>query len=232
MSTVLFNCATVLLGGICGMLVGGRLPRRVTDAVMRALGLCTLAVGVSGVLKGENTLVSILSMALGTGVGTALDLDGKLERASERLTRRFKAQQEGKPTVGQGLVAASLLFCIGSMAFVGSISAGLGDGAMLQTKAIIDMCAAFALASAMGLGVPLSALTILLVQGALALLAGVLQPLMSGGVLAELTCTGSLLVLAIGFNLLGITKLKTADMLPALLLAPLLTKLLPLIGLG
>ena len=94
------------------------------------------------------------------------------------------------------------------------------------------MCAAFALASAMGLGVPLSAVAILVVQGALALLAGVMQPLMSGGVLAELTCTGSLLVLAIGFNLLGVTKLKTADMLPALLLAPLLTKLLPLIGLG
>lgn len=231
MSAVLFNCATVLLGGVLGMLVGDRLPRRVTDAVMRALGLCTLSVAISGLLKGENALVSILAMALGTGVGTALDLDGKLERGSERLTRRFKAR-EGKPTVGQGLIAASLLFCIGSMAFVGSISAGLGDSAMLNTKSIIDMCAAFALASAMGLGVPLSALAILVFQGALALLAGVLEPLMAGTVLGELTCTGSLLMLAIGFNLVGITKLKTADMLPALLFAPLLCKLLPLIGLG
>lgn len=222
---VLVNTLTVLIGGTIGLLCRRGIPKRLTDAVMIGLGLCTLYIGIDGALEGENTLVLIAAMVLGAIVGTLLDIDGAINRLGMWVEGRFKKGERN--TVAQGFVTASLLFCVGSMTVVGSLEAGIsGDNTMLLTKATLDLCSSAMLAASLGIGVLCSAVFVLVFQGALVLLAGFLAPLLgSPSLLAEMTCAGSLLIVGIGLNLIGITKLKVANYLPAILFAPILAAL-------
>lgn len=174
-------------------------------------------------MKGENTLVLIVSMVLGTAVGTLLDLDGRIERLGGRLERRFQRGGQRAP-IAEGFVTASLLFCVGAMAILGSFNAGLKqDYELLFTKSLLDGISACMLSVSLGLGVAFSAIPLFVYQGLLALLAHVIAPLLSDAAIAEITCCGSVMILAIGLNMLHITKIKTADLLPAVLFAPVLT---------
>lgn len=222
---VLVNTFTVLLGGALGMLLNRSLPERITSAVMVAIGLCTVYIGIDGALEGNNTIVLILSLVLGTIVGTALDIEGKLAKAGE-LVAGLTKHQSG--TVVQGFVTGSLLFCVGAMTIVGSINAGLrGDNKLLLTKSILDFISSCMLASTLGLGVLLSAAFVLVFQGLLVLGAGFLQNVLSdAAVIAEITCSGSVMIIGLGLNLLGLGKFKVADMLPAILFVPLVYWLL------
>lgn len=229
MTGVIVNTVAVIFGSLVGLLCGKRIPKKLTDAVMLGIGLCTLLIGISGALKGENTIILILSMVLGAIIGTALDLDGAILRLGSALERRF-TPAGGRVSVAQGFVTACLLFCIGSMTIVGSLNAGLtGDNEMLYTKSVLDLISSVLLAASLGVGVLYSAAFVLVFQGGIVLLANVLQPILTQAAIRETVCSGSLLILALGLNLLGITKIKVADYLPAIILAPLFCRIIELV---
>ncbi|WP_405321876.1 DUF554 domain-containing protein [Frisingicoccus sp.] len=219
---VFVNVLTVLIGSLVGMLLKRGIPEKITEALMTGIGLCTVFIGVSGALKGENTLVLILSMAIGTVIGTALDLDRQLNRLAAWIEKRFK-QENGQVTIAEGFVTASLLFCVGAMTIVGSLQAGLtGDCEMLYTKATLDLISSCVLAASLGLGVLLSDFFVLGFQGGLVLLAGFVAPFLTDYAINEMTCAGSVLIIGLGLNLLGVTKIKVANYLPVILIPPIL----------
>lgn len=219
---VIVNTVTVILGSIVGMLFSKFISEKYTTAIMTAIGLCTLYIGFDGALAGENTLVLIISLAVGTAVGTLLGIDDGINALGAFIEKKFK-RNDGKASVAQGFVTASLLFCIGSMTIVGSLNAGIsGDNTLLLTKSVLDLISSCVLAASMGIGVLCSAVFILVFQGGLVLLAGFIGPFLSASAQAELICAGSVMIIALGLNLIGITKIKVANMLPALILAPVL----------
>lgn len=219
---VLVNVITVVVGSLVGLLFKKGIPEKVSKAAMIGLGACTLYIGISGSLCGENVLILIVSVVLGGIFGTLLNIDGAINRLAQKVENKFKKEGQ-KASVAEGLVSATLLFCVGSMTVTGSIQAGLtGDNSVLITKATLDLVSSMMLASSLGIGVLLSAGSVLVIQGGLVLLAGVIAPFMNDSAINEMTCAGSLLIVMIGMNLLGITKIKVADYLPAIILAPLI----------
>lgn len=228
---VLVNTATVVAGSLLGLLFRGGLPKKLTNAVMVSLGVCVVYIGISGALDGRNPLVAILSMAVGTLLGTLLDIDGRLNRFGE-LLNRILPRKSDRGSVTEGFVSGSLVFCVGAMTIVGSFSAGLsGDNSTLFTKAVLDLVSSCMLAATLGVGVLLASGTVLVYQGGLVLLAGVLAPVLSEAAADELTCVGSLMIVCLGLNIMNVTKIKVADQLPALVLAPVFAWLFGLLGL-
>lgn len=219
---VIVNTITVLVGGAIGLLLKKGIPERVSRAVMTAIGLCSVYIGIDGALEGSNTIVLIVSMVLGTIAGTLLDIDGAINKLGKFVERKMQ-REDGETTIAEGFMTASLLFCVGAMTIVGSLNAGIsGDNRLLLTKSMLDLVSACMLASTLGVGVLFSALFVFGYQGALVLLAGLLQNVLTDAALvAEITCAGSLMIVGIGLNLIGITKIKVADQLPAILFVPL-----------
>ena len=225
---VIINVITVIVGSCIGLLFKKGIPERVSKAAMTGLGACTLYIGISGSLCGENVLILIASVVLGAIVGTLINIDGAINRLANAVEKKFK-KSDDRVSIAEGIVSATLLFCVGSMTVTGSIQAGLtGDDSILITKAMLDLVSSMMLASSLGVGVLFSAVTVFLIQGGLVLLAGLIAPLMTTSAVNEMTCAGSLLIIMIGTNLMGITKIKVADFLPAILFAPLLSNLLSL----
>lgn len=221
---VLVNTLTVLLGSAVGLFLKKGIPEKMTDAVMIGIGFCTIYIGVDGMLSGENTLVLIVSMVLGAIVGTSLDLDGKIQAAGKWVEGRFPQKEGEQLPLAQGFVTASLLFCCGSMTIVGSLNAGIsGDNELIFTKSLLDLISSSMLAASMGVGVPCAAVFVLVFQGALVLLAGLLAPVLTTAAIAELTCAGSVLILGLGINLIKLGNFKVANYLPALVFAPIFT---------
>ncbi len=217
---VIVNTIAVIIGSSVGLLCKKGIPKKFSDAIMTGIALCTLFIGISGSLKGENTIVLIFSMVLGAIVGTALDIDGHLNRLGDFFEKKFSREGE-KTGIAQAFVTASLLFCVGAMTIVGSLTAGLtGDNEMLFTKSVLDLISSSMLAVSLGIGVLLSAAFVFVMQGALVLLAGLLEPVLNTAAINEIICSGSLLIIALGLNMLGITKIKVANYLPAFLFAP------------
>lgn len=219
MLSVFVNTLTVIVGGAIGCLIKKGFPQKIADAVMFALGMCTVYIGIEGMLNGSNTLILILSTVIGVAIGTLIDLDGKIYRFATAVERRFK-KDSGGPSLADGMVSGSLLFCVGAMTIVGSLNAGFGDHTMLFTKSMLDFVAAMMLAATLGIGVMLSSVTVFVVQGAIAMSAVLLKPYMTEVLIGELTCVGSLMVMIIGLNMAKITKVKVADFMPALVLVP------------
>ena len=225
---VIINVITVIIGSAIGLLFKKGIPERVSKAAMIGLGACTLYIGISGSLCGENVLILIASVVLGAIVGTLLNIDGAINALAGKVEARFKKDGE-KVSIAEGLVSATLLFCVGSMTVTGSIQAGLtGDNSVLITKAMLDLVSSMMLASSLGIGVLMASVSVFVIQGGLVLLAGLISPLMSTGAINEMTCAGSLLIIMIGTNLMGITKIKVADFLPAILFAPVIYNIVPL----
>lgn len=221
MTGVLVNTGTILIGSAVGLLFKKGIPERVTTAVMIGLGLCTLYIGIDGALADENVLIVIASMVLGAIVGTLLDIDGAINRLGKWIEGRFQKKEGGRVSVAEGFVTASLLFCVGAMTINGSLNAGIsGDNSLLFTKAMLDLFSSAMLTASLGFGVMVSAVFVLVFQGALVLLAGVLAPVLTPFAIAEMTSAGSLIIIAIATNLMGITKIKVADYLPAIVFAP------------
>ena len=217
---VIINVITVIIGSGVGLLLKKGIPDRVSNAAMTGLGVCTLYIGISGSLCGENTLILIAAVVIGAVVGTLLDIDGAIKRLAEMVENKFN--KNGKEvSIAEGFVSATLLFCVGSMTVTGSIQAGVtGDNTVLITKAMLDMVSSMMLASSLGFGVMLSCIAVFVIQGGLVLVAEFIAPLMSTGAVNEMTCAGSLLIIMIGTNLMGLSKFKVADFLPAIVLAP------------
>ena len=229
---VIVNAIAVILGSLIGLVCKKGIPEKYSDAIMKGIALCVLYIGFSGALKGENTIIVILAMVLGAVIGTWIGIDELLNKAGSMLEKKFS--RDGKTSIAQGFVTASLLFCVGAMTIVGSLTAGLsGDYEMLFTKSVLDFISAIMLTVSLGIGVMFSSVFILVFQGAIALFAGIIAPVLSEAAINEIICSGSLLILGLGPNLLGITKLKVANYIPAMLLIPLLLwliKLVPFLG--
>lgn len=217
---VIVNTLGVLLGSLLGLAFRRGIPERIMKAVMTAIGLSTLYLGMQGALEAQSPMALIVSLVLGAGIGTALKLDGAVQQLGRRLEARFRKGPEAQG-LGEGFVTASLLFCVGSMAVVGSLNAGIsGDHSMLLAKSVLDTVSSLMLAASLGLGVMLAAAPVFLYQGGIVLLAGLLQPLLSGRMIGDMSAVGGILILALGLNLLKIAEIKVADLLPAILLAP------------
>ena len=220
------NTLGILAGTAAGLLLGKLIPERLGEAVTKGIGLCVFYIGVSGTLAGENALILILSMVLGILVGELLHLDDRLNALGDAVERRFaKNAQGGKGRIAEGFVTASLLYCVGAMAIVGSLESGLtGNHATLYAKTVLDGVSSVIYASTMGFGVGLSAIPVLLYQGAITLCASLLAPVLTDTVINEMKCAGSLLIVAMSFNMLGVTKLKVMNAVPAVFFPVLLCK--------
>ncbi len=213
---VLVNVLTVVAGSTVGLLAKKLIPDSWSDFIMKGLALCVIYIGIDGAMSGENALITIISMAVGAVIGVAIDLDMHLNNFAERLENRFK-KEDGKATIAEGFVTASLVFCVGAMTIVGSLQAGLtGNNEMLFTKATLDLISSCIFAASLGIGVLLAAFFVLVFQGGIVLLAQVVGPFLSSAAIAEMTCVGSLLIIALGLNMLGVTKLKVMNYMPAM----------------
>lgn len=213
----LVNSAAIVLGGSIGLALKKGLSERLANAVMNALALCVLYIGISGMLKGENILITILSMVAGTLVGDGLELDRKINQLGDTVENMVASPDEGV-SVSKGFVTASLLFCVGAMAIVGALQSGLtGNHDTLFAKSLIDGIAAIVMASSLGIGVLLSAGLILVYEGGISLFANVLSPLLTDSVINEMTCVGSLLIVGLALNMLKLTDLKIMNYAPAVL---------------
>lgn len=218
MNGVFANAAAVIFGSLVGMIFKKAIPKSVSDVLMQALGLCTLFIGVQGALEGQNPTIMILSVVIGTIVGTLLHLDDGLSALGKRIENKFTKKDTDSPSIAQGFVTSSLVFCVGAMTILGSLEAGIkGDNTTLYTKSMLDLVSSCVFASTLGFGVMLSAVFVLVFQGSLVLLSGVAESFLSSeALICEMTCAGSILIIGIGLNLLGVTKIKVMNMLPAM----------------
>lgn len=213
---VLVNAATVIVGALIGMFLKKSLPERLAKAMTTAVALAVLYIGVDGMLSGENTLVLVLSMVIGALTGTLLDLDTKLNKLGAYIEGKFKSKNGGV-SVAEGFVSATLLFCVGAMTIVGALQSGLtGNHETQFTKAILDFISSIILASTLGIGVLLASVSVFVIQGSVVLLAQVVAPFLNDYVIAEMTCAGSVLIVALALNMLGVTKIKLMNLLPAM----------------
>lgn len=231
MTGTILNVVTVLIGSALGIFLGSRFPERVRETIMAGLGIMTFVVGVSMAIPG-NALIVLLSLILGGVMGEALDVDGKLNALGKALEARFANRQGPSSTAGnftRGFVTASLVFCVGPMTILGSIQDGLvGDYRLLAIKSLLDLFSSLAFASTLGVGVAFAALTVLTVQGGIALVA-----MLAGASLGtitrdapwiiEMTATGGAVIIGIALLLLDLKKIRVANFTPAIVIAPLLT---------
>lgn len=220
------NVVAVLIGAGLGTLVGARLSGGMRETAMHAIGLVTLLVGVQGFLRFDNPLVPLTSVILGLVVGEFLDLNGRLKRFGDALERRFS---KGGSPVSRAFVTTSLLFCVGPLTFLGSLQDGIsGDYDLLALKSALDFVASLSFASVLGWGVLLSAGSVLVVQGGLTLAGALFGTFMTETMILAMTSTGGVLLLGLGLGLLELRDIRVANMLPALLFAPLLVAVGPL----
>lgn len=217
------NTAAIIAGSLLGLLFKGGIPEKYSQIMMRAVGLAVVLIGLKTALKTDDIMTVILSLAVGSTLGELLRIEERLEGLGRRLGRLVSSQNEG---IAGGFVMASLIFCVGAMAIVGSLESGLsGNHQTLFAKSLLDGIGAILFASTLGIGVLFSALPVFLYQGSITLAATALKPLLTNAVVLQMSAVGGLLIAAIGFSLLDIKKLKVGNMLPAIFM-PLIYELL------
>lgn len=211
MSGVIVNFATVALGGTVGTLLRGGIPQKYSTLLQQGLALCVMIIGISGAVETGNMMLMIISIVIGAVIGTLIGIESGVEKLGKWAEGKFS-----RGGFADGFVNATLLYSIGSMAVVGSLNAGFGDSETLMAKAALDFCSAVIIGSTYGIGAAFAAIPMTIYQGAIALLAGVVKPYMSDAMILEMSATGSVMILALGLNMLGITKIKVANLLPAM----------------
>lgn len=208
------NGLAIVVGGLIGMFAGKLLPERIRSAFVPAISLVTIGIAVPGMMNTSNLLIPIISIVVGTFIGELIDIDGALQKLSNKLQSKFKGS-----SVAEGFFTCSLVFAVGAVAVMGSLDSGLkGDHSLLYAKALMDGTASIAFAAALGLGVVFSSVTVFVVEGGIALLAGLVADLLSTTVINEISFVGSLLIVGISLNMMGATKLRILNMVPALVL--------------
>lgn len=219
MIAAVVNAVVVVLGGLLGLLLGGRLKEEHTQTIINALGICTMVIGVTSAITTSNILIVIICLVIGTIIGEALKIEHRLDSLGDWL--KAKVAKNGGGRFTEGFVTASLLFCVGSMAIMGSFDAGLrGDYNTIFAKSALDTVMAVTFAATMGVGVLFSGATVLIYQGALTLLAGLVEPYLSAPVVVEMSAVGGIMLIGTGMNIIGLTKerIKVGNMLPAIVL--------------
>jgi uncharacterized membrane protein YqgA involved in biofilm formation len=229
MIATLVNCAAVIVGSLLGLILHTKINESFKRVVYVGAGMISLILGIKMGLVTTRIVFMALALIIGGILGEWWNVEGGILRFGDFLKKRFAKQESGKDFAG-GFLNASVLFCVGAMTLVGAFKAGAeGNYDLILTKSVMDGFMAIMLTAAMGIGVAFSAITILVYQGGITLLAGVLQPLVNELLLGELTAVGGVLVIMIGLNLLGLSKLKTANYIPALLITIGLITLEPLL---
>lgn len=212
----IINAVLVLIGGGLGLLLRKGIPDRVKDTVMQGLSLVVIVIGLSGALKTQDMLGMIICIVIGGLMGSLIDIEKRLDQLGAFAEKKLGGEDG---SVSKGFVTASLVFCVGAMAIVGSLDSGLrGDHSTLIAKGVIDAVTAMFFASALGAGVLLSAAAIFVYQGAIALLAGLLSPALTDVVITEMSAVGGLLIAGVGINLMSTLHIKVGNLLPAIFL--------------
>jgi uncharacterized protein len=220
------NIVTVLAGGTLGIVIGARLCQGMRETAMNAIGLVTVLVGVQSFLRFDNPLVPLVSVIVGLVIRELIGIDDALQRFGNALERRFS---KGGSPVSRAFVTTSLLFCVGPLTVLGSLQDGIsGDYRLLALKSALDFVASLSFASVLGWGVLLSAGSVPVVQGGLTLAGALFGSFMSEPMILALTSTGGVLLLGLGLVLLSLKEVRVANMLPALVVAPLLVAAAPL----
>jgi uncharacterized protein len=235
MTGTIINIISVLVGSALGITLGARLNDKVHETVVRGLGLVTLMLGMQMALGTTNPLIPLGSMVVGGILGEWWDIEGALKRLGGWLEARFNRAGDEAETSRfiRGFVTTSLLFCVGPLTILGSIQDGLtGDYRLLAVKSMLDGFAALAFSASLGIGVAFSALTVLVIQGGLSLLAAQAGAVLTDPIITELTATGGIVLLGLSISsLLEIKPIRVANFLPALILAPLIVWMLTALGL-
>jgi len=219
MIAAVVNAVVVILGGLLGLLFGGKLKEVHTETIVNALGICTMVIGITSAITTSNILIVIICLVIGTIIGELLKIEHRLDGLGDWL--KSKVSKKGGGRFTEGFVTASLLFCVGSMAIMGSFDAGLrGDYNTIFAKSALDCVMAVTFAATMGVGVLFSGATVLVYQGALTLLAGVVEPFLSAAVVTEMSAVGGVLLIGTGMNIIGLTqkRIRVGNMLPAIFL--------------
>lgn len=213
------NVLAIIAGALLGVILRRGLPERVEKILVEAISLAVVVIGIQMALKTQNILIAVVSLAIGAVVGEIIDINEGFNRFGKWAGDKIAHGDEAVGAkVALGFVTASLLFCPGAMAVIGAIQDGLAnDAATLYAKAILDGIFAVVMAANLGIGVALSAVSVGIYQGTITLLAGVLEPIATPAVLAEITSVGGLMVFAIGLNLLKVTQIKVANLMPAVI---------------
>ena len=219
LSGAVVNFFLVILGTFLGLLFKKGLPERIQNVLMTGMAFCVFYIGVTGIFQEKaNILVIIACMAIGSVIGELIDLDKLVNKIGESIENKFN-KNGSNLSIAKGFVSATLLFCVGAMTIVGSIDSGInGDNATLYSKSVIDCVAAMALTSSLGFGVIFASLSVLLIEGGLTLLATVVSPILTEYIISQMSVIGSLLIVALSLNMLGITKIKVMNFVPAILL--------------
>lgn len=212
----LVNCLAIIGGCILGLFINGKVGEKVSTSVMNGLGLCTLYIGISGSLKCEDPIQMIVSIAAGAFIGEVIDIDKWLTKLGDYFEKKIKKRDENI-SISEGFVTSSLLFCVGAMAIVGSLESGLsGDNTTLYAKSVLDGVSSIIFSSTLGIGVILSVFTVLIYQGSITLAASMLSGILSTTVITNMSVIGSVIIIGLGLNILGVTKIKVANLLPAI----------------
>ncbi|HOK18525.1 MAG TPA: DUF554 domain-containing protein [Caldisericia bacterium] len=210
------NIITVIVGSFIGILIGTKFPENIKKIAFDGVGLSSLALGIMLALKTDNIIIMVFSILFGAIIGELLKIEEFLENFGDKIKNKVKA----KSSFTEGFITATLIFCVGSMAIIGSINEGLtGDATILYTKSILDGITSIALSSTLGIGVMFSTLPILIYQGGITLFSSTIKNLFTTHAINMITGVGGVLIIGIGLNLLGIKKIKLANFLPALIIA-------------
>ncbi|MBP2032759.1 putative membrane protein YqgA involved in biofilm formation [Clostridium algifaecis] len=201
------------MGSLIGLLLKKGVPKKISTTVIQGVALCTIYIGIAGLTKDSNIILIIISIVIGGFIGELIDIDNLLQKLGDKIGDKFKSKNA---KISEGFVTASLLFCVGSMAIVGSLESGLeGNNKILFAKSMLDCITSIIFTSSLGIGVMLSSVSVLIYQGIITIAAFALKAILIQSVITNMTAVGSLLIIGLGFNLLDITKIKIANLLPA-----------------
>lgn len=218
MGATILNSTTILMGCIIGILIKEKMTEKISLTIMNSLALCVLYIGISGSLEGENTIITIIAMAIGALIGELIDIDKYLNKLGDLLEGKFSSKDK-KTSISQAFVSSSLLFCVGAMSIVGSLQSGLsGNNEIIFAKSILDGISSIIFSASLGIGVILSSITVLIYQGSITIGASFLSSILSDAVVTSMSAIGSLIIIGLGLNMLKITNIKVANLLPAILI--------------
>lgn len=213
------NVGAIIFGGVIGLLLKGGLPDRFRNSLMQALALSLMIIGIMGAIKTSDAILVLICLVVGTIIGEAINIDKRLEMFGDKVKNRFS--KDGDSKFAEGFITGSLVYCVGAMAIVGTINSVMqGDNSILYTKAVLDSILALLFTSIYGVSTIFGAITVLVYQGALLLLAGVIAPFLSAAAITEMSAVGGVLIMGVGINVMEIKHIRVANMLPAIFLPP------------
>jgi uncharacterized membrane protein YqgA involved in biofilm formation len=234
----LVNVSTIIAGSCLGLVLRNGLPKKWQETIIYGVGISVIVIGLQMALKSNNLMIVILSLVFGIILGEIINIENRLNKLGEFLGKKVskgkKLETTGKAqnevvanAIAEGFVTATLIYCIGAMAIIGAINDGLrGDYSVLFAKSILDGIVSIILTANLGIGVAFSAISVGVYQGILTLLASALGPFMTDSLITEISATGGVMIVAIGFNMIKITKIRIANMLPGILFVPIVMKFL------